>query len=61
MYMRQRNAHGGPSVNNYLQKISDRYQVSQILKTNETGKENGLTLSEEEAVALVEARRELML
>ena len=42
--------------NNYLQKLSENYQVGQILKTNETSKENGLTLTEEEAKALVAAR-----
>ena len=42
--------------NNYLQKLSEKYQVGQILKTNETSKENGLTLTEEEAKALVAAR-----
>lgn len=46
--------------NNYLQKISEQYQVNQILKTNENSKENGLTLSEEEATALVEARRDTL-
>ena len=46
--------------NNYLQKISDRYQVSQIMKTNEESKENGLVLSEEEAIALVEAKRDTL-
>jgi len=42
--------------NNYLQKLSENYQVGQILRTNETSKENGLTLTEEEAKALVAAR-----
>ena len=42
--------------NNYLQKLSENYQVGQILKTNEISKENGLTLTEEEAKALVAAR-----
>ncbi len=42
--------------NNYLQKLAEDYQVGQILKTNETSKENGLTLTEEEAKALVAAR-----
>ena len=42
--------------NNYLQKLSENYQVGQILKTNETSKENGLTLTEEEAKDLVAAR-----
>ena len=42
--------------NNYLQKLSENYQVGQILKTNETSKENGLTLTVEEAKALVAAR-----
>ena len=46
--------------NNYLQKISDQYQVSQIMKTNEESKENGLVLSEEEATALVEAKRDTL-
>ena len=42
--------------NNYLQKLSEDYQVGQILKTNETSKENGLTLTKEDATALVAAR-----
>ncbi len=42
--------------NNYLQKLSENYQVGQILKTNETSKENGLTLTKEDATALVAAR-----
>ena len=42
--------------NNYLQKMSEQYQVNQIMKTNEESKENGLTLTEEEATALVAAR-----
>ena len=46
--------------NNYLQKLTDGYKVSQILKTNEDSKENGLTLSEEEATALVEAGRDTL-
>ena len=46
--------------NNYLQKLFDRYQVSQILKTNEDSKENGLALTEEDATALVEARRDTL-
>ena len=41
---------------NYLQKLSENYQVGQILKTNETSKENGLTLTKEDATALVAAR-----
>ena len=46
--------------NNYLQKLSENYQVGQILKTNETSKENGLTLTEEEAKALVAARGDIL-
>ena len=42
--------------NNYLQKLSEDYQVNRILETNETSKENGLTLTKEEATALVAAR-----
>ena len=42
--------------NNYLQKLAEDYQVGQILKTNETSKENGLTLTKEDATALVAAR-----
>ena len=42
--------------NNYLQKISEQYQVNQIMKTNEESKENGLTLTKEDATALVAAR-----
>ena len=45
--------------NNYLQKISEQYQVNQIMKTNEESKENGLTLTKEDATALVAARGEL--
>ncbi len=46
--------------NNNLQKLSENYQVGQILKTNETSKENGLTLTEEEAKALVAAREDTL-
>ncbi len=42
---------------NYLQKLSDDYQVSKILKTNEESKEYGLSLSEIEATNLVVAKR----
>lgn len=42
--------------NNYLQKMSEQYQVNQIMKTNEESKENGLTLTKEDATALVAAR-----
>ena len=46
--------------NNYLQKLSEDYQVNRILETNETSKENGLTLTKEEATALVAARGDIL-
>lgn len=36
--------------------MSEQYQVNQIMKTNEESKENGLTLTKEDATALVAAR-----
>ena len=46
--------------NNYLQKLSEDYQVNRILETNETSKENGLILTKEEATALVAARGDIL-
>lgn len=46
--------------NNYLQKLSDDYQVSRILKTNDESKEYGLSLTEDEATGLVMAKRDTL-
>lgn len=44
----------------YLQKLTDQYQVSQILGTNEESSKHGLTLSEQDAGALAVERREAL-
>ncbi|RKM61891.1 hypothetical protein D6855_00285 [Butyrivibrio sp. CB08] len=46
--------------NNYLQKLTDQYQINQILKTNDDSREHGLTLTEADAAALAVARRDTL-
>ncbi len=43
-----------------LMRMSDRYQISQILKTNEDSKEYGLVLTEEDASLLALQRKDAL-